>query len=362
MHRQDEQPDLHGALARALHALDERSPVLYSSIDMEGRVLSASPHLLELLGYSEEEFIGHQALDFDVRPDRRTRQRQILRRVFGQGGQRDVRIDLRKADGGRLRCLVTLIVEGRDQQSTATAIFHDISRQIQAQRALEEKQSLLESINRNIAEGLFRSTPAAGLTWANQSMAAMFGFDSIDEFLESDPATFYANSSQRDELMKIEAEHGCLRGVPVEFRRRDGGRFWGLMSSAPTVDDAGNTLYYDGAIIDITAQRETLAELQESRQRLSAYLVHSPLACIETDRDGNISSWNPVAARLFRRDRSAAMGKQIEDVLMSRLERGLMVAARRALVRSGKGSQPRFSNERPGGDAINCEWHITPHQ
>jgi PAS domain S-box-containing protein len=360
MDRHDEQPDLHGALARALHALDERSPVLYSSIDMDGRIISASPQLLELLGYSGEEFIGHHALEFDVRPDRRTREREILRRVFYAGGQHDVRIDLRKGDGGRLRCLVTLIVEGRSPDATATAIFHDISRQIEAQRALEEKQSLLESINRNIAEGLFRSTPADGLTWANQSMATMFGFESIDEFLEANPANFYANASQRDELMTIEERDGCLRGVPVEFLRRDGSRFWGLMSSAPTSDDAGRTLYYDGAIIDITAQRETLAELQESRQRLSAYLIHSPLACIETDRDGIITSWNPVAARLFGRDRSAAMGKQIEEVMMITTERGLMVSARRNLIRTGKGSNKVFQNGRPGRDPITCEWHITP--
>jgi PAS domain S-box-containing protein len=360
MDRHEEQPGLHGALARALYALDERSPVLYSSIDMEGRVLSASPQLLELLGYDDEDFIGQQALAFDIRPDRRTREREILRRVFFAGGQRDVRIDLRKKDGGRLRCLVTLIVEGRSPDSTATAIFHDISRQIEAQRALEEKQSLLESINRNIAEGLFRSTPADGLTWANQSMASMFGFQSIDEFLEANPANFYANASQRDDLMQIEERDGCLRGVPVEFLRRDGGRFWGLMSSAPTCDDAGNTLYYDGAIIDITAQRETLAELQESRQRLSAYLVHSPLVCIETDRDGVITSWNPVAARLFGRDRSAAMGKLIEEVLMNAVDRAPMVSARRDLLRTGKGSNRVFQNERPGRDPITCEWHITP--
>jgi len=360
MHRHDEQPDLHGLLARALHALDDRSPVLYSSIDLDGRVLSASPQLLDLLGYTEDEFIGQPALDFDVRPDRRTREREILRRVFHAGGQRDVRIDLRKKDGRRLRCLVTLIVEGRSPESTATAIFHDISRQIEAQRALEEKQSLLESINRNIAEGLFRSTPADGLTWANQSMALMFGFESVEEFLDSNPASFYANASQRDELMTIEERDGCLRGVPVEFMRRDGGRFWGLMSSAPTLDEAGNTLFYDGAIIDITAQRETLAELQESQQRLSAYLVHSPLVCIETDREGVITSWNPLAARLFRRDRSAAVGKQIEDVVMGTLDRGQMITARRDLIRKGKGSNHVLRNERPGGDAITCEWHITP--
>jgi PAS domain S-box-containing protein len=190
MDRHEDESELHGALARALHALDERSPVLYASIDHDGRIVTASPQLLDLLGYAPDEFLGKQALDFDLRPDRRTREREILRRLFGNGGERDVRIDLRKKDGGRLRCLVTLIVERQDDTATATAIFYDISRQIAAQRDLEEKQSLLESINRNITEGLFRSTPSDGLTYANQAMAEMFGFDSIESFLVSDPAPF----------------------------------------------------------------------------------------------------------------------------------------------------------------------------
>jgi PAS domain S-box-containing protein len=360
MDRHEDESELHGALARALHALDERSPVLYASIDHDGRIVTASPQLLDLLGYAPDEFLGKQALDFDLRPDRRTREREILRRLFGNGGERDVRIDLRKKDGGRLRCLVTLIVERQDDTATATAIFYDISRQIAAQRDLEEKQSLLESINRNITEGLFRSTPSDGLTYANQAMAEMFGFDSIESFLVSDPATFYADPTQRDALMKLEDARGRLRGVPVEFLRRDGGRFWGLMSSAPTFDDQGNPLYYDGAIIDVTAQRETLAELRDSRQRLSAYLIHSPLACIETNGEGIISAWNPAAARLFRRDRSAAVGRRIEDIVASDPDRGQMSAARRSLIRTGKGSNQILRNERPGDESITCEWHMTP--
>ncbi len=353
---------LRGALAVALHELDERSPVLYSSFDTDGRIISASPQLLELLGHEPEDFIGKSALSFDTRPDRRTREPEILRRLFREGGARNIRMDLRAAGNRRVRCLVTLIVENdrHGQPATATAIFHDVTAQVAAQRHLEEQQSLLESINRNISEGLFRSTPSDGLSYVNQAMVEMFGFDSVEEFLASDPAGLYANPNQREEIIEHEREHGAVRGLPVEFLRKDGGRFWGLMSSVATLDAQGNAIHYDGAIVDITAQRETLAELQESRQRLSAYLVHSPLACIETDREGAISSWNPAAARLFRRDRSAALGRQIEDIVMEPLDRGVMVAARRSLLRAGSGRHQVFENERPGGESITCEWHITP--
>jgi PAS domain S-box-containing protein len=353
---------LRGSLALALHELDERSPVLYGSIDVNGTVLSASPQLLELLGYEPEEFIGNPAFGFDLRPDRRTRAPEILRRLFEDGGARDVRMDLRAKDGHRVRCLVTVIVENdrHGRPATATAIFHDITEQITAQRELEEKQSLLESINRNITEGLFRSTPSDGLCYANQALAEMFGFSSLEDMLQSDPAGLYADPDERTRLMEHEREHGSIRGVPVEFRRIDGSRFWGLMSSAPTVDERGETVHYDGAIIDITAQRETLAELRESRQRLSAFLIHSPLACIETDTDGIISAWNPAAARLFRRDRSAAIGRQIEDIVMGHLDRGMMVQARRSVLRAGSGRAQVLQNERPGGETITCEWHMTP--
>jgi PAS domain S-box-containing protein len=257
---------------------------------------------------------------------------------------------------------VTLIVENdrHGQPSTATAIFCDVTEQFAAQRDLEEKQSLLESINRNISEGLFRSTPSSGLSDVNQAMVEMFGFSSVEDFLASDPAELYADPTQRETLIEHERKHGSVRGVPVEFIRKSGEKFWGLMSSAATLDSDGDATHYDGAIIDITAQRETLAELQESRQRLSAYLIHSPLACIETDRNGAISSWNPSAARLFRRDRSAALGRQIEDIVMEPLDRGLMVTTRRTLLREGSGLHQVLENERPGGDPVTCEWHITP--
>ncbi|RKZ09540.1 hypothetical protein DRQ32_08055, partial [bacterium] len=351
-----------GALAQALHELDDRSPVLYASFDAKGRILSAGTQFLELLGYQESDFIGQSALSFDVRSDRRRRETEILDTLFRKGGARDVRVDLRTAEMKNLCCLVTFIVENdrHGQPSSATAIFHDITAEIASQRELEEKQSLLESLNKNFSQGLFRSTPSAGLSYTNQAMADMFGFADKDELLSADPASFYADPMQRQTLIKHEQKHGGFHGVPVELLRKDGGRFWGLMSSSPTLDDHGNTLYYDGAIIDITAERETLAELRESRERLSAYLVHSPMACIETDHDGQISAWNPASARLFRRDRSAALGRQIEDIVMARADRGVMVAARRAALRSGSGGAQVLQNERPGGETITCHWHLTP--
>ncbi len=120
----------------------------------------------------------------------------------------------------------------------------------------KERKELLRSINANVSEGLFRSTPSEGLVYANHAFARMFGYDDPQALLEVDSASLYANPEQREQMRTVEDERGFLRGAEIEFRRKDGSTFWGLTSSTVVYDDQDRPLYYDGAVIDITDRKE----------------------------------------------------------------------------------------------------------
>ncbi|HWA56896.1 MAG TPA: ATP-binding protein [Gemmatimonadales bacterium] len=133
----------------------------------------------------------------------------------------------------------------------------------------ERREDLLASINRNLSEGLFRSTPDRGLIYVNQAFATMFGYASPEEMMQVPPATLYADPARREELKRMLAMQGAFRNEEVLLRRRDGSTFTGLVSGAVVGGANQAHQYYDGAVWDIT-DRKLLEEQLRQAQKMEA--------------------------------------------------------------------------------------------
>ncbi|NKI35188.1 EAL domain-containing protein [Wenzhouxiangella sp. XN79A] len=126
---------------------------------------------------------------------------------------------------------------------------------------LEENERLLASITDNIFEGIYRGQPDAGLVYANESLARMFGYDGPEAMLENAGPILYARPEQRDELLERLQRDGFYRDVEVEFIRADGSRFVGVNNAVAHFDGDWNVEYFDGAIYDITERKEAEAQV-----------------------------------------------------------------------------------------------------
>ena len=222
----------------------------------------------------------------------------------------------------------------------------------------ERQRSLLESISRNIDEGIFRSTYESGLVYVNDAFARMFGY-TVDEILEISPADLYAEPSERERLAALELESGELRNAEVRLRRKDGTIFHGRMSSRPIYVD-GEVAYYDGAVSDVTEEHEARLELEEYRERLNGLMDNSPLACIEMTRECVISDWNPAATRIFGYEADEALGRDLREILLLEVDRQPLTTTWEALLADRGGRHMVNQNSRRDGGVITCEWYNTP--
>jgi PAS domain S-box-containing protein len=132
--------------------------------------------------------------------------------------------------------------------------------------ALREHELLLDSINRNVNEGLYRSTPDRGLVYVNNAMARMFGYESPESMLRVPSPILYQDPGRREELKCAVQEHGQVLNEEVCFLKRDGAPFWGLVSSTGVRDATGEVRYYDGAVTDITARKELEERLRQAQK------------------------------------------------------------------------------------------------
>ena len=149
--------------------------------------------------------------------------------------------------------------------SGVSIFVRDCTEQRRSEDIIHQNQLLLSSINRNIKEGLYRSTPARGMIYVNQAFVEMFGFESESEALHSPSMSLYADANRRFELVQVIEQSGSFTNEEVQFRKKDGTPFWGLLSSMRSTDAEGN-VYYDGAIRDITHIKEYEKEIIHSKE------------------------------------------------------------------------------------------------
>jgi PAS domain S-box-containing protein len=156
----------------------------------------------------------------------------------------------------------------------------------------------------NVNEGIFQVTPAGQFISANPSLARIFGFDSADELKSTvtDIATqLYVDPNRRAELLDEINRHGLVSNWEFEGRRKDGTPIWASMTSRAVRDEAGNLLYFEGTIWDITARKQAESEREELQSKLIASSRQAGMADVATGvlhNVGNVLNSINVSAAL----------------------------------------------------------------
>lgn len=145
-----------------------------------------------------------------------------------------------------------------------------------SEEALRESEERYRSIYENAVEGMYQSTPEGRLLSSNPAHARMLGYSSPEELVSdmTDIGTqVYANPEDRVRFRKLLDKDGFVRQFEFPALKRDGERIW-VSNSARTVrDTAGNLLYYEGTIEDITRIKKSEEDLKASADKLRKSLA-----------------------------------------------------------------------------------------
>lgn len=157
-----------------------------------------------------------------------------------------------------------------DERNTLKELWffcRDVTEEELALETIHKKQAMLESISNSVQEGIFRSSTEEGIIYVNQAFARMFGYDSTEEIMKIEPYELYMDPSRRDDFVQLVEERGSFFNEEVEFKRKDGSSFWGLISSVPVQDKSGKK-YHDGAVRDVTQLKEVERGLKDNYKEL----------------------------------------------------------------------------------------------
>ncbi|MCC7117182.1 MAG: PAS domain S-box protein [Anaerolineales bacterium] len=148
-----------------------------------------------------------------------------------------------------------------------------------AESALRASEEKYRAIFENANDGIFQSTPAGRFLKVNPAMARMYGYESPQAMVEqvTDIATqIYVNVETREDLQRRLARESKVIGFEVCLQRKDGSQFWGSLDIHSIFDAEGNTLYYEGALTDVTIAKTTAENLLERQHLIETILEAEP--------------------------------------------------------------------------------------
>ena len=211
----------------------------------------------------------------------------------------------------------------------------ELAAALEQHQALRESEERLQALVRDLPVGVYRNTPGptGRFLMANPSIARMFGFESVEQFMKSPVAELYADPARRQAFSEKLTSEGQVSGEDIVLKRRDGSEFWGAVTASVQRDDAGEIAYFQGIVEDVDDRTRAGAALRESEQRYRSIFQSSPvgiLTCsLEQDDTLVLRGANPAATEILGLDCDRYVGKAMEEAFPALAETDIPAAYRR---------------------------------
>jgi PAS domain S-box-containing protein len=154
--------------------------------------------------------------------------------------------------------------------------------------------------------------PDCPIIYANQAFERMSGYRS-DEIIGRNlcfPRGSRGGQPAQAALRAAIAE-GCDARVTILDRRRDGTLFWSECSLSPIRDRNGVLTHFIAIHEDVTEQKDTEEQLQQSIARTQAILEAAVNGIITIDESGTIHSVNSAIGRIFGYTKDEILGRSL---------------------------------------------------
>ena len=211
----------------------------------------------------------------------------------------------------RVIVLCLLVLFGAHAQNT-------INRLKKAHDALQKSEDDHRAFIENLTAGVFRFSidPAGRILRANRAIADIFGYPSIEEFLDAKISLLFSDPVEKDEFLRDITSNGRVGGRELAMRKRSGEVFWVSCSAAAVADDSGRVTWIDGIIEDITVRKQAEEALRASEERYRQLIDYAPAGICEIDLGTHrFLRVNDLMSKLTGYSRAELMAGKIDAIL-----------------------------------------------
>jgi PAS domain S-box-containing protein len=269
-------------------------------IDAEtGTILDVNPFLIELLGFTHEQFLGKKLWEIGVFKDiaaSKDNFKELQEKKYIHYED----LPLETADGRRIYSEFVCFVYDVEDKNVMQCNIRDITERKKAEEVLQESERRYRNLYQYAQVGLFETSfKDATIVACNQRYANLAGFTSVEEARGKDIVHLYVNPEDRAEVGRVLREQGFIENKTLELRNHSTRKiFWAQFSARFNFERE----VAEGSIIDITPQKEAEIRLRESERRLQEAQEMAHLGFWTWDiRTGRVE-WSDEVFRIFSLD------------------------------------------------------------
>ena len=182
-------------------------------------------------------------------------------------------------------------------------LYKNMEAALEQERLAEAKY---RGIFENAVEGILRTTADGQFLSCNPATAAILGYDSPAELIESIPsiAQLYVSPERRQELYSLLRKKKEVKNFEVEMYRKDGGKLWVLVSTRAAFDEQGGILHVDGMLQDLTERKQAEKALQELNEALEQRVVERT-----RELESAYSDLKSAQSHMLQQEKMASIGQ-----------------------------------------------------
>ncbi len=165
--------------------------------------------------------------------------------------------------------------------------------------------------------GVFRTSLDGRILYCNPAFARIFGYADPAEMkthVDNVGAQLYRNEDLRQLLAENWQASAKVEGLETRLYRKDGSAIWISEDTRTVYDEAGQPLYFEGFVQEITARKQTEDALRESEAWMAALTDHSPTIIAMKDVQGRYLFTNRRFEELHGLTREAIVGRTSEEL------------------------------------------------
>jgi len=304
--------------------LADQIPEIIWITDEEACITHVSPSVTSVLGYTPEEAVGRQFMEF-LTPD----SVQIIYKFHEQfinviqngqkySGGSTIPIGMYSRDGTtiRMEILIDLIYGSSRKFGGIVCVTRDVRKRIQEEEALLESEQKFRSFVENANEVLYSLSPDGRFTYLSPKITELLGYD-VDEVNGKNasiilhPDDFDKN---RDFFILALSTGKNLTGNEYRIRHKDGSWKWHSQSITPIYNEEGDLIRIDGISHDITRLKNTEEALRQSEEKFRSFVENANDIVFSLAPDGMTTYVSPRWTALLGHDTSEIIGKPVRHI------------------------------------------------